>query len=153
MVSQVGPRTRPLLYAGHAPSAPTAVVRPEALGVYRSTPFSIRARTFFVSCIVKTQLPFAKWVSFCSKTREVHALGRSLDFNKGACRKSLTSGTRYGMSEMNEYIPLCTPEDNTNQSEPAILCFQPIIAVIFYPGEFSPVSQNRPATSGSALGI
>ncbi|CAM9385488.1 unnamed protein product, partial [Hapterophycus canaliculatus] len=45
-------------------------------------------------------LPYAKWVSFCSKTREVHALGRCLDFNKGVCRKSLTAGSRATLSAM-----------------------------------------------------
>ncbi|CAN0006206.1 unnamed protein product [Ectocarpus sp. 12 AP-2014] len=46
------------------------------------------------------RLPFARWINFCSKTREVHALGKSLDFNKGVCRKSLTSGTRATLSAM-----------------------------------------------------
>ncbi|CAM9114072.1 unnamed protein product [Laminaria digitata] len=40
------------------------------------------------------RLPYAQWVSFCAKTKEVHALGKALDFNKGVCRKSLISGTR-----------------------------------------------------------
>ncbi|CAM9567000.1 unnamed protein product, partial [Pylaiella littoralis] len=46
------------------------------------------------------RLSYTKWVSFCSKTREVHALGKSLDFNKGVCRKSLTSGARAILSAM-----------------------------------------------------
>lgn len=58
------------------------------------TTFRSLARPLFAPWSVLVQMPYAKWVSFCSKTREVHALGKSIDFNKGVCRKSLTSGTR-----------------------------------------------------------
>ncbi|CAN0170616.1 unnamed protein product [Ascophyllum nodosum] len=37
---------------------------------------------------------FAQWVMFCSKSREVHVLGKALDFNRGKCRKALLSGLR-----------------------------------------------------------